>query len=91
MIFILLVLLIVGGFTTIVPLARRLPDALDTWVEHRKSLEPESEEIRHLEAAMRDLQARLDATEDRVALLAERQDVTERLLEVDTSGVPVRD
>ena len=91
MIFILLVLLILGGFATIVPLARRLPDALDTWVEHRKSLEPESEELQRLEAAVRDLRGRLDAMEDRVELLAERQDFTERLLEEDTSGAADRD
>ena len=91
MIFILLVLLIVGGFTTVIPLARRLPEALDTWVEHRKSLEPESEELQRLEAAVRDLQSRLDAMEDRVELLAERQDFTERLLEEDTNGPPGRD
>ncbi len=45
MVFILLVLLIVGGFSILAPIARRLPDALDTWMAHRKELEGEPEDL----------------------------------------------
>lgn len=86
MIFILLVLLIVGGFSTLAPIARRLPDALDAWMAHRKEMAGGHEELQHLASAIHELQSRTERIEDQMDRIAERQDFMERLVEGDTSG-----
>lgn len=83
MIFILLVLLIVGGFSTLAPIARRLPDALDAWMEHRRAMAGDPDDLQHLASAVHELHDRMESMEDRMDLLHERQDFMERLVEGD--------
>lgn len=90
MIFILLVLLIVGGFSILAPIARRLPDALDTWMAHRQELAGEPEDLQHLASAVHELQSRVEAMDDRMEMITERQEFMERLVEGDTSAPPSR-
>lgn len=81
MAFIVVVILLVGGFASLTPFFRRLPDQIDRWLELHSSAEPDSDELRRLANDVREIQKRLETMEDRVGILAERQDFTERLLE----------
>lgn len=88
MAFSLVVLLMLGGFVVVIPLFRRLAKAIDVWLDQRRAIGPELDEIRQLRSDVHDLTSRLEATESRLDLLAERQEFVERLLEGEAeSGV----
>lgn len=80
MIFSLLCLLLIGGFVLAFPAARRLGNVLDAWAESRRS-EVAPEKMEELRREVRSLRSQMEATQDRLTTLAERQSFMERLLE----------
>jgi hypothetical protein len=81
MIFSLLMALIVGGFVLLYPLTRRLGKLIELRLEERKS-EPGSVAAAEVER----LRGVVEALQQDVAALAERQDFAERLLERGAGG-----
>lgn len=88
MVFSLVVLLVIGGFIAVIPLFRRLAKAVDVWLEQRKAIGPELRELETARSDLGELRARLESTEIRLDLVAERQEFLERLLEGETEGEP---
>lgn len=81
MLFSLLVVLVIGGFILLFPLARRLGTLLELYVEERRKSEfppPELEDIRRV----------VDSLQSEVERLRERQEFTERLLERGSTRSP---
>jgi hypothetical protein len=81
MIFSLLMALIVGGFVLLYPLTRRLGKLIELRLEERKS-EPGGVAAAEVER----LRGVVEALQQDVAALAERQDFAERLLERGAGG-----
>lgn len=85
MIFSIVVLLIIGGFIVSFPLFRRLGKLVDEWVRSRQQERLQKQDVHGVEEGLSELRGRLSAMEDRLELLAERQEFTESLLQ---SGEP---
>ena len=81
MIFSIVVLLIIGGFIVSFPLFRRLGKLVDEWVSSRHQERLRRQDVHGVEEGLSELRSRLAAMEDRLDLLAERQEFTESLLQ----------
>ncbi len=84
MVFSLIVLMMIGGFVAVIPLFRRLAKAVDVWLEQRRALGPEARHLESVRSDLAELRDRLESTESRLDLVAERQEFVERLLEGET-------
>jgi hypothetical protein len=82
MIFSLLMALIVGGFVLMYPLTRRLGKLIELRLEERKSEEGGRVAVEEVER----LRGVVEALQQDVAALAERQDFAERLLDRGAGG-----
>lgn len=92
MIFSIVVLLIIGGFIVSFPLFRRLGRLMDEWFVSRQHERLREQDLREVEDGLSEFRTRLEAMEDRLELLAERQEFTESLLQsgdVRPDGLPM--
>jgi hypothetical protein len=78
MIFTLIMLIIVGGFILLFPLSRRLGLLLESRIAEKKPMASEPEIAR--------LRESVQALQDQVGSLIERQDFVERLLQAERSA-----
>ncbi len=80
MVYILILLLLIGGFILAYPITKRLGRLLEEWIVLRKGSLPEQEALARIEGAFGDMQRQIGSLEQRVDLISERQDFTESLL-----------
>lgn len=72
---------IVGLLLVSIPITRRLGRALEVWIEMRAEGAADRAQVDGLREDVRALGRRLASLDDRVQLLADRQDFTESLVE----------
>lgn len=80
------IITIVGVLLVSLPITRRLGAALEEWIRIRAEGAAGQTQIDQVGQEIRSLTRRVDALEDRLHLLSERQDFTESL--VDSSSEP---
>lgn len=80
MVFVLLLVLVLGGIVLAFPVTRRLGDALDEWIRLRRQGRLGSDQAGRLEDELREVRERLETLERETDLLADRQAFTESLL-----------
>lgn len=81
MIFAFLTVTVVGLLIVTVPITRRLGRVLEEWMEMRREGAPERGVIDDLVGEVRSLGRHVEALDDRMQILADRQDFTESLVE----------
>jgi len=81
MIFAFLTVTVVGLLIVTVPITRRLGRVLEEWMEMRREGAPERGVIDELVVEVRSLSRHVEALDDRMQILGDRQDFTESLVE----------
>ena len=72
---------IVGILLVSIPITRRLGRALEEWIRLRSEGAPDRSAIERLGEDVRNLARHVEAMDDRLQLLSERQDFTESLVD----------
>ncbi|MEE9207260.1 MAG: hypothetical protein V3U67_02620 [Gemmatimonadota bacterium] len=72
---------VIGLFLLAIPITRRLGRVLDEWIKLRNESQPDRELTEQLVTEVRELSHHIDSLEQRMDLVAERQDFTESLIE----------
>ena len=75
------ILLVIGTFILLFPLSRRLGRVLEEWIKLRQDTSPDRDTLARLENEVRELRHSVEAGDQRMGLLAERQDFMESLVE----------
>ncbi|MEE8176086.1 MAG: hypothetical protein V3T97_05705 [Gemmatimonadota bacterium] len=84
-----LILLVIGTFILLFPLSRRLGRVLEEWIKLRQDTSPDRDTLAHLENDVREVRRFVEGVDQRVGLLAERQDFMESLIEAKkTAALP---
>ena len=84
-----LILLVIGTFILLFPLSRRLGRVLEEWIKLRQETSPDRDTLARLENEVRELRQSVEAGDQRMGLLAERQDFMESLVEAKkTAALP---
>ncbi|MEE8447985.1 MAG: hypothetical protein V3S52_10075 [Gemmatimonadota bacterium] len=84
-----LILLVIGTFILLFPLSRRLGRVLEEWIKLRQDTSPDRDTLAHLESDVREVRRFVEGVDQRVGLLAERQDFMESLIEAKkTAALP---
>jgi hypothetical protein len=73
--------IVVGGFIVTFPIMRRLGALLEESIRERRAARLDQGQVGQIEASILDLQASVDRLEGHMALLAERQDFVDSLLQ----------
>lgn len=81
MIFAFLTVTVVGLLIVSIPITRRLGRVLEEWVQMRREGAPERGVIDDLVGEVRSLSRHIEALDDRMQILGDRQDFTESLME----------
>jgi hypothetical protein len=81
LIVVLIMAFLIGTFIILFPISRRLGKALEEWVKLRHETAPEREILARIGDELRGVRHQLEGVDQRVELLAERQDFTESLIE----------
>ncbi len=76
-----LILLVIGTFILLFPLSRRLGRVLEEWIKLRQDTSPDRDTLARLENEVRELRQSVEGGDQRMGLLAERQDFMESLIE----------
>ncbi|MGD8495200.1 MAG: hypothetical protein PVF05_03360 [Gemmatimonadales bacterium] len=74
-------ILIVGLLLVSIPITRRLGRALEVWIKVRAEGAADSAQVDGLREEVRALARHVEALDDRLQLVSERQDFTESLVE----------
>jgi hypothetical protein len=77
----LIMAFLIGTFIILFPISRRLGKAIEEWVKIRHETAPERDLLARIEGGLREMRQQLEGLDQRVGLLAERQDFTESLIE----------
>lgn len=80
-IFIFLMMLTVGTFVLLFPITRRLGRIMEDWVALRRGSLPDQEQIGRMSQALDNMNHRLEAIEQRVDLVGDRQEFMESLMD----------
>ena len=84
-----LILLVIGTFILLFPLSRRLGRVLEEWIKLRQDTSPDRDTLARLENDVREVRRFVEGVDQRVRLLAERQDFMESLIEAKkTAALP---
>ncbi len=84
-----LILLVIGTFILLFPLSRRLGRVLEEWIKLRQDTSPDRDTLARLENDVREVRRLVEGVDQRVGLLAERQDFMESLIEAKkTAALP---
>ncbi len=84
-----LFLLLLGTFILLLPLSRRIGRVLEEWIKLRQETSPDRDTLARLENEVRELRQSAEGGDQRMALLAERQDFMESLVEAKkTAALP---
>ena len=84
-----LILLVIGTFILLFPLSRRLGRVLEEWIKLRQETSPDRDTLARLENEVRELRQSVEGGDQRMGLLAERQDFMESLVEAKkTAALP---
>ena len=75
-----LILLVIGTFILLFPLSRRLGRVLEEWIKLRQDTSPDRDTLARLENDVREVRRFVEGVDQRVGLLAERQDFMESLI-----------
>ncbi len=76
-----LAILLIGTFILLFPLSRRLGRVLEEWIKLRQDTSPDRDTLARLENDVREVRRFVEGVDQRVGLLAERQDFMESLIE----------
>ncbi len=80
------ILLVIGTFILLFPLSRRLGRVLEEWIKLRQETSPDRDTLARLENEVRELRQSVEGGDQRMGLLAERQDFMESLIEAKKTG-----
>jgi hypothetical protein len=86
MIFAFLTVTVIGILLVSIPITRRLGRVLEEWVQLRREGAPERGAVDDLVGEVRSLSRHVEALDDRLQILSERQEFTESLVESRSSG-----
>ncbi len=86
MIFAFLTVTVIGVLIVSVPITRRLGSVLEEWVQIRREGAPDRAALDGMTEELRSLNRHVEALDDRMQILADRQDFTESLVENRGSG-----
>ncbi len=75
------IILVIGTFILLFPLSRRLGRVLEEWIKLRQETSPDRDTLARLENEVRELRQSVEGGDQRMGLLAERQDFMESLVE----------
>ncbi len=83
------IILVIGTFILLFPLSRRLGRVLEEWIKLRQETSPDRDTLARLENEVRELRQSVEGGDQRMGLLAERQDFMESLVEAKkTAALP---
>ena len=83
------IILVIGTFILLFPLSRRLGRVLEEWIKLRQETSPDRDTLARLENEVREVRRFVEGVDQRVGLLAERQDFMESLIEAKkTAALP---
>ena len=81
--------LVIGTFILLFPLSRRPGKVLEEWIKLRQDTSPDRDTLARLENEVRELRQSVEGGDQRMGLLAERQDFMESLVEAKkTAALP---
>lgn len=83
---ILVMVFMLGTFVLLFPLSRRLGRVMEEWIQLRHDSSPDRERLERIEAGLRLMHGEVEAMEQRMQLMGERQDFLESLTESGRSG-----
>ena len=84
-----LVVFLIGTFILLFPLSRRLGRVLEEWIKLRQDTSPDRDTLARLENEVREVRQSVEGGDQRMGLLAERQDFMESLVEAKkTAALP---
>jgi hypothetical protein len=86
MIFAFSTVTVIGILLVSIPITRRLGRVLEEWVQLRREGAPERGAVDDLVGEVRSLSRHVEALDDRMQILSERQEFTESLVESRSSG-----
>jgi hypothetical protein len=81
LIFAFLTVTVVGALLVSIPITRRLGRVLEEWVQIRREGAPDRAALDGVTEELRSLSRHVEALDDRMQILADRQDFTESLVE----------
>ncbi len=85
----IVIILVIGTFILLFPLSRRLGRVLEEWIKLRQETSPDRDTLARLETEVRELRQSVEGGDQRMGLLAERQDFMESLVEAKkTAALP---
>ncbi|MCZ6825033.1 MAG: hypothetical protein O7E50_05030 [Gemmatimonadetes bacterium] len=85
----IVIILVIGTFILLFPLSRRLGRVLEEWIKLRQETSPDRDTLARLENEVRELRQSVEGGDQRMGLLAERQDFMESLVEAKkTAALP---
>ncbi len=83
------IIFLLGTFILLLPLSRRLGRVLEEWIKLRQDTSPDRDTLARLENDVREVRRFVEGVDQRVGLLAERQDFMESLVEAKkTASLP---
>ena len=83
------IIFLIGTFVLLFPLSRRLGRVLEEWIKLRQETSPDRDTLARLESEVRELRQSVEGVDQRMGLLAERQDFMESLIEAKkTAALP---
>ncbi len=83
------IILVIGTFILLFPLSRRLGRVLEEWIKLRQETSPDRDTLARLESEVREVRQFVEGVDQRMGLLAERQDFMESLIEAKkTAALP---
>jgi len=84
-----LAIFLIGTFILLLPLSRRLGRVLEEWIKLRQETSPDRDTLARLENDVREVRQLVEGVDQRVGLLADRQDFMESLIEAKkTAALP---
>jgi hypothetical protein len=72
---------LIGFFILMFPISRRLGKALEEWVKLRHETSPDRDALARIEGGLLEIRQHIESLDQRVDLIGDRQDFTERLIE----------
>ena len=83
------IILVIGTFILLFPLSRRFGRVLEEWIKLRQETSPDRDTLARLENEVREVRQSVEGGDQRMGLLAERQDFMESLVEAKkTAALP---
>ena len=73
--------LLIGAIILLFPLSRRLGRVLEEWIKLRHESSPDRDRLERLELGVLEIRQLVEGIDQRMALLGERQDFMESLIE----------